>query len=298
MLPSFRDSPTPHPARSAGGFGRRATALKMSAAPESGPVEESRRGFVQTSVAGAAALTAATLMPEAALAAKSTAWRQVDLGISETLYDISFDPAEKTHGYVVGAKVRRRRGGRRRRRPPRPQVFQGAPAALAEPRVSPRRLATVGTAPHPLPNPSPPLPSRTQGTFLETKNGGKSWTPRSFSNLDADEEINYRFEKVGRRTRPGRSRGLAGGHSGRIPREPAEDPPTDPPASTHYTPAPTHLPTAYRSRASTTRCGSSASRPSSSTRRTRERTGSACRSRPSFRESQTASSRSARARPR
>jgi len=118
-----------------GGFGRRATALKMSAAPESGPVEESRRGFVQTSVAG---LTAATLMPEAALAAKSTAWRQVDLGISETLYDISFDPAEKTHGYVVGAK----------------------------------------------------------GTFLETKNGGKSWTPRSFSNLDADEEINYRFEKV------------------------------------------------------------------------------------------------------
>jgi len=124
-----------------GGFGRRATAVTMTAAPE--PVasscdDESRRGFVQTSVAGAAALTATTLMPEAAFAAKSTAWKQVDLGISETLYDISFDPSDKTHGYVVGAK----------------------------------------------------------GTFLETKNGGKSWTPRSFSNLDADEEINYRFEKV------------------------------------------------------------------------------------------------------
>jgi photosystem II stability/assembly factor-like uncharacterized protein len=35
-----------------------------------------------------------------------------------------------------------------------------------------------------------------QGTFLETLNGGKTWEPRSFSNLDASEEINYRFEKV------------------------------------------------------------------------------------------------------
>mmetsp|Transcript_39192 Transcript_39192/g.61225 ORF Transcript_39192/g.61225 Transcript_39192/m.61225 type:complete len:411 (+) Transcript_39192:104-1336(+) len=35
-----------------------------------------------------------------------------------------------------------------------------------------------------------------KGTFLETFNGGKSWGVRTFSNLDEDEEINYRFEKV------------------------------------------------------------------------------------------------------
>lgn len=35
-----------------------------------------------------------------------------------------------------------------------------------------------------------------KGTFLETIDGGKTWEPRSFSNLDAEEEINYRFEKV------------------------------------------------------------------------------------------------------
>ena len=35
-----------------------------------------------------------------------------------------------------------------------------------------------------------------KGTFLETNNGGKTWEARSFSNLDATEEINYRFEKV------------------------------------------------------------------------------------------------------
>lgn len=33
-----------------------------------------------------------------------------------------------------------------------------------------------------------------KGTFLETFDGGKSWTTRSFTNLDEDEEINYRFE--------------------------------------------------------------------------------------------------------
>ena len=33
-----------------------------------------------------------------------------------------------------------------------------------------------------------------KGTFLETFDGGDSWAPRSFSNLDEDEEINYRFE--------------------------------------------------------------------------------------------------------
>ena len=31
---------------------------------------------------------------------------------------------------------------------------------------------------------------------METTDGGRSWFPRSFTNLDAEEEINYRFEKV------------------------------------------------------------------------------------------------------
>ena len=33
-----------------------------------------------------------------------------------------------------------------------------------------------------------------KGTFLETFDEGKTWATRSFSNLDEDEDINYRFE--------------------------------------------------------------------------------------------------------
>merc|ERR1719409_78369 len=35
-----------------------------------------------------------------------------------------------------------------------------------------------------------------RGTFLQTTDGGKSWVAKSFANLDAEEEINYRFTKV------------------------------------------------------------------------------------------------------
>ena len=35
-----------------------------------------------------------------------------------------------------------------------------------------------------------------RGTFLQTVDSGKTWTPKSFANLDPDEEINYRFTKV------------------------------------------------------------------------------------------------------
>lgn len=35
-----------------------------------------------------------------------------------------------------------------------------------------------------------------KGTFLETLDGGKSWKPRVFANLDEEEEVGYRFEKV------------------------------------------------------------------------------------------------------
>lgn len=35
-----------------------------------------------------------------------------------------------------------------------------------------------------------------RGAFAETTDGGKTWEQRSFSNLDAEEEINYRFQVV------------------------------------------------------------------------------------------------------
>jgi len=35
-----------------------------------------------------------------------------------------------------------------------------------------------------------------RGTLLETIDGGKSWKPRTFANLDEEEELGYRFEKV------------------------------------------------------------------------------------------------------
>ena len=35
-----------------------------------------------------------------------------------------------------------------------------------------------------------------RGSFAETNDGGETWEPRSFSNLDAEEEITYRFQTV------------------------------------------------------------------------------------------------------
>lgn len=35
-----------------------------------------------------------------------------------------------------------------------------------------------------------------RGAFAETNDGGKTWEPRSFSNLDAEEEITYRFQNI------------------------------------------------------------------------------------------------------
>lgn len=35
-----------------------------------------------------------------------------------------------------------------------------------------------------------------KGTFLETTDGGKNWIPRTFANLDQDEELTYRFENI------------------------------------------------------------------------------------------------------
>lgn len=63
-------------------------------------------------------------------------WKKVELPIRETLFDITFDPSNPEHGWLIGSK----------------------------------------------------------GTFLETFDGGNSWNTRSFTNLDEDEEITYRFE--------------------------------------------------------------------------------------------------------
>ena len=35
-----------------------------------------------------------------------------------------------------------------------------------------------------------------RGTFAETNDGGATWQPRSFANLDAEEEVTYRFQVV------------------------------------------------------------------------------------------------------
>mmetsp|Transcript_18823 Transcript_18823/g.47478 ORF Transcript_18823/g.47478 Transcript_18823/m.47478 type:complete len:410 (-) Transcript_18823:205-1434(-) len=35
-----------------------------------------------------------------------------------------------------------------------------------------------------------------KGTFLETTDAGKTWIPRTFANLDPDEELTYRFENI------------------------------------------------------------------------------------------------------
>jgi len=35
-----------------------------------------------------------------------------------------------------------------------------------------------------------------KGTFLETNDSGKTWIPRTFTNLDPDEELTYRFENI------------------------------------------------------------------------------------------------------
>ena len=45
-------------------------------------------------------------------------------------------------------------------------------------------------------NPSNGFIVGNKGTFLLTKDGGKSWFAKSFANLDPDEDINYRFTKM------------------------------------------------------------------------------------------------------
>lgn len=59
-----------------------------------------------TAAAGVAAssLLSSTTMPSVANAAKEKIWTKVDLPVSNTLFDISFDPKNPDHGWLVGAK--------------------------------------------------------------------------------------------------------------------------------------------------------------------------------------------------
>lgn len=96
-------------------------------------------GQASTVTAGAAlGAFGATLLGNAKPAAAKgdkKKWDRVPLDTSNTLFDISFDPAKPEHGWVVGSK----------------------------------------------------------GTFLETFDGGLNWITRTFTSLDEDEDISYRF---------------------------------------------------------------------------------------------------------
>jgi len=105
--------------------------------------QDRRQVMQKACVAGAAtSLSAGPSMP--ALAAQKTTgaeWSPVELPIATDnpiLFDIEFDPANPSNGWIVGNK----------------------------------------------------------GTFLQTTDTGKTWTAKSFANLDPEEEINYRFTKV------------------------------------------------------------------------------------------------------
>ena len=120
-----------------------------------------------------------------------------------------------------------------------------------------------------------------RGTFLQTGDAGKSWTAKSFANLDPDEEINYRFTKVSFMDGACRS-----------PHERISLPPRR-----RLLPLTDARATSPLARAQA-KDGSLASQRSSCTQGTAATRGSACRCRPSCRATHTASSRLARVRPR
>jgi photosystem II stability/assembly factor-like uncharacterized protein len=119
----------------------------MSTSPETSSdavsgQEQAKRGLqlasktAMSAVLGTAASSLLQKNSFIAIAAEDKKWKKVDLPIRETLFDISFDPGNPSHGWLVGAK----------------------------------------------------------GTFLETFDAGLSWTTRTFTSLDEDEDISYRFE--------------------------------------------------------------------------------------------------------
>ena len=118
--------------------GARAHAAHMSA---SGPPRlPGRRALLQQAAAAGAAAAAAGAAPDGAQA-DTRGWQKVELPIateSPILFDIDYDPANPSNGFIVGNK----------------------------------------------------------GTFLQTLDGGRTWAAKSFANLDAEDEINYRFTKM------------------------------------------------------------------------------------------------------
>ena len=95
------------------------------------------RQTAQIAAATTFGVLGSSMLGLSAVSAKdNVVWKKIDLPIRETLFDISFDPANPDHGWLVGAK----------------------------------------------------------GTFLETFDGGLNWATRTFTSLDDDEDINFRFE--------------------------------------------------------------------------------------------------------
>lgn len=138
----LRLRPNPHP------FSIRHPPPKISACstPPANNSSFPRRSFL--SAAALSALTTAISLPDSstflspARADSSLlappAWRQVDLPLTSTIFDLDFSPSDPDHGFLVG----------------------------------------------------------TRGTVAETFDRGLTWTLRTFARLDAEEELNYRFEVV------------------------------------------------------------------------------------------------------
>jgi len=117
------------------------TPAPRTSAPRSAVAMQLGRRELMQQGAAAGAVAAVTAAAPQAASAKGKTWAPVELPIATDapiLFDIDFDPANPSNGFIVGNK----------------------------------------------------------GTFLLTKDGGKSWFAKSFANLDPDEDINYRFTKM------------------------------------------------------------------------------------------------------
>jgi photosystem II stability/assembly factor-like uncharacterized protein len=106
-----------------------------------------------------------TAIPTPASAA-SKMWEQVPLPFEDTLYDIDFNRyvLQSPHSFKVSLST----------------INSLTPLSLILSNGSPTHGYLVGA----------------RGSFAETNDGGKTWEARSFSNLDAEEEVTYRFQVV------------------------------------------------------------------------------------------------------
>lgn len=192
--------------------GRRSSALgrtPTASSRVSASLEPARRELLATSGAALAASLVAMPTPSGAFdlfgASKKSAWTRVDLPVDSILFDIEFDSKQPDRGWIVGNKGTRAwaRGAciglatlcLMPRQPLRMPLLALTLCALhASARARPLCLARVSLLP--LAHLSSVGCAVRAGTFLETRDGGKRWEQKAFANLDAEDEINYRFTKV------------------------------------------------------------------------------------------------------